>query len=586
MAVVAVWLAPERHEATSVLVVEDPGASQIFESTGSQAPDRYVQDQVAILQSTAVAQTATEIAGALDPDASIEIEELIDHAEIGSTRSSNVIEVVYMDSEPARAISLANSIAEAYQEVRRTEALASFVRAIDELDESIASLDTEVATLQMEVEDLRYGDPARAELFNQYELSLQKLGELQGALSDSTPEQDVDSLRAELDDVSQQLQTLQLVLNLDVLRPELVALLNRQEEASSRRSELAARRAQLEVDAELASGVALYFPATATEPGGLSLALAVVGGGVAGFFIGLAFAYLLFGRRHTIDSRLAPQQILSAPLLAEIPDFDDERLDTFIPVYAAAKSVAAESFRFAAAALELQGRADKPPSLAEGGLIGETAARRNLVVVVSAEEDDGKSVVTANTALASCWTGNRVLVIDADFGSQTQARLLMQSEMPHHGLADVIAGEVTLQAAVRTVQLNPELRLDLLTRGQVPVSATDLLRSHEADEFFASVAENYDLVLIDTPPLLRVAYSSVLCRHANRAMVVVLHGSDESTLENLSDRLRLIGTPITGYVYNRAPLESHRGGYGGSLQDVLGATVQNSSEPPQAKHRR
>lgn len=45
--------------------------------------------------------------------------------------------------------------------------------------------------------------------------------------------------------------------------------------------------------------------------------------------------------------------------------------------------------------------------------------------MVSAEDGDGRPVVLANAALASCWTGNRVLVIDADFGSQSQASFLM-----------------------------------------------------------------------------------------------------------------------------------------------------------------
>lgn len=583
----AVLLAPARYNATSVLVVQDPGASQLFENTAALSPDRYVQDQVAILQSNSVARRAIELAGATDPEAAIEIEELVDHAQIVSNRSSNVIEVIYTDSDRELSLVFANSIAEAYQEVRRTEALASIVRAIEELDSSVSVLDGEIEAVQAEIEELRFGHPSRTELFRQYEEALGRLAELQQELTLAEGETQRDVVRAQLADVTQQLQTLQLVLNLDVERPEILALLGRLEEATDLRSDLAARGAQLEVDAELASGVALYFPASAAETAGLPLAVAVLGGALAGLLVGIAVSFLLAGRRQIIDSRLIPREILSAPLLAEIPDFREERLKTELPVFAAPRSVAAEAFRFAAAALELRGNEGSAGSseLSDNLFAGPKQAS-NVVVVVSAEEGDGKSVVVANTALASCWTGNRVLVIDADFGSQSQARLFQQRDMEHVGLAEVIAGEMSLQSAARTVELSFELRLDLLTRGRIPLSATDLLRSKEAEAFFSSVADNYDLVVIDSPPLLRVAYATILCRHSDRAVVVVPHGSDADTLESLSDRLGMVGTDVTGYVYNRAPLDHDQGIYGGSLQDVVGTGPEDTSETHQAKHRR
>lgn len=77
----------------------------------------------------------------------------------------------------------------------------------------------------------------------------------------------------------------------------------------------------------------------------------------------------------------------------------------------------------------------------------------------------------------------------------------MQSNLPKAGLGEVIAGEVSPRRAFHTVELSPELRLDLLTLGQIPISATDLFRSEEADSFFASISDDYDLVLVDTPPL-------------------------------------------------------------------------------------
>jgi tyrosine-protein kinase Etk/Wzc len=582
-AFLAASLVQDRFVASSILVVEDPRASQLFDTGGIQAPDRYVQDQVAILQSTAVATRATEIAASPGSPLRVDTKELIEKSQIASSRSSNVIEVRYTDSDAERAIVLANAVAEAYQEVRRTEALASFVRALEELDVSIAALDSQLVQIQGQIEDLSFEDPARSALFADYELALARMNELQGSVEGATSAE-LDLVRVQLDDVLQQLQTLQLVLNLDAQRPGLVALLNQREDVTGRRSVLAARRAQLEVDAELSSGVALYFPSTAAESAGLPLAMALVAGFGAGGLVGVGLAYLLTHRRQAIETRSAPQAILSAPLLAEIPDFEDEGLRTVLPVYAAPRSVAAEAFRFAAAAVGLRMETqESPEQLSEAPLFGASRSPLTTLAVVSADEGDGKSVVVANTALASCWAGNRVLVIDADFGAQAQTHLLLSAGAPFYGLTDVITGEISLAEAVQQVELTLDSRFDLLTRGQVPVSATDLLRSEEAARFFAAITAEYDLVLIDTPPLLRVAYSSILARHADRVLVVVPHLGLTPAVEEVRDRLGLVGTPIAGYVYNKAPLEADMQDHGGSTLDVLRFRRDESDE---SRHRR
>ena len=584
IAFLAALLVPQGFLASSILVVEDPKASQIFNTTGVQAPDRYVQDQVSILESTAVAKRATELAAETDPDVQVDTKEATKRAQIASNRSSNVIEVNYTDPDANQAIVMANAIAEAYQEVRRTEALASFDRALTELDTSIASLDQELADLQQQIEDLTVGDPARAALISDYEDALVRLDDLQARAEETTGEAQT-QIRDELDDVYQQLQALQLVFSLDAQRPDLVVLLNHQNDATNRRSTLTARRDQLGVDAELSSGIALYFPSTASEEAGLSAALALIAGFLAGLMVGFGLAYLLARRRHTIATRSAAQVVLAAPLLAEIPDFDDEGLASPLPVYASPRSVAAEAFRFAAAAIELKLDEDQPLGpTSTAAPSAEVRSGPTTVAFVSAHEGDGKSVVVANTALASCWAGNRVLVIDADFGAQAQAELLLSGDSRLSGLGDVIIGEISLRGAVQHVDFGVDLRFDLLTKGQVPVSATDLLRSDEATGFFDSIAGQYDLVLIDTPPLLRVAYSSILARQADRVVVVVPHMSPASAVEGVRERLDLVGTPVAGYIYNRSPLDSEMISYGGSRDDFH--ATDGSTEPPTSDHRR
>ena len=80
----------------------------------------------------------------------------------------------------------------------------------------------------------------------------------------------------------------------------------------------------------------------------------------------------------------------------------------------------------------------------------------------------------------------------------------------------------------------------------------------------------YDLVLIDAPPLLRVAYATTLARLADRGMVVVAHGGDVHVAEELRDQIELVGTQPIGYVYNMAPLRAEMTLSAGSMADTLG----------------
>jgi Mrp family chromosome partitioning ATPase len=85
------------------------------------------------------------------------------------------------------------------------------------------------------------------------------------------------------------------------------------------------------------------------------------------------------------------------------------------------------------------------------------------------------------------------------------------------------------------------------------VTAADLLRQSSAQEFFLSIREQYDLVLVDTPPLLQVAYASTLLRYVDAGLVIVGHESPVAELEEVANRMAFFGVPVLGYVYNKTP---------------------------------
>jgi Mrp family chromosome partitioning ATPase len=266
-------------------------------------------------------------------------------------------------------------------------------------------------------------------------------------------------------------------------------------------------------------------------------------GVVLGLLAGGSGAYLLSLRRRRLANKMEPEAVLGVPLIVDIPNFADDKVRSKLPVRTAPASASAEAFRFVAAALDVA-----HPTPHGTDLPGQ------LFVFTSPLLGDGKTTVTANTALAAARRGWRVLAVDADFADQALTRLLLEGEQPSRGLTQVLSGEAQIGDVVETLEVGGEASFDLLSRGSRPASASDMFRSNAAREFFAGITRAYDVVLVDSPAMLHTAYASTLSSYADRAVVVVPHRALVRDLEAFRDRVALVGTSLSGYVYNKAPL--------------------------------
>lgn len=564
-------LQPARYEAVASFVVQDPRASAVFEMAGGQQPDRFVADQVAILESTLLAQRAALMAA--ESRLPLSADDLLDYGRSVSSPDSDHIEIWFEADTPASAVSGANAIAQAYQAIRRESTAQNYTAALEQLDQSIAGVAEELIGIGEEISARLAPDPAREELNRQFTEALVRLAELQEALAAGSATADpatTAATRATLDDLLRQFQTLQVIGDLEGRTTEVTVLLEQQREAIGRQSILIQRRDELKVDAQLEStGIVLFAPALEAEEKDSVLPRALAAGLIVGGLLGAGASYLLALRRRPFGDRLQPASILGAPFLGEVPDFRDEGIKGKLPIQAVPTSASAEAFRFVAAALSVQlGHRDseRPPGGAKP--ISDRRPVR-LLVMVSARLGDGKTVVAVNTALASARQGNRVLVIDADFGNQRLTTLLSGDQLGP-GLTELVYRGRQLADVVQVVDLSGGATIDLLSRGQEAVTAPELFGSPAVQDFFASVREEYDLVLIDAPPLLQVAYASTVVRLADRALVVVPHRGDVRAAKELAERLALLGTEAAGYVYNRAPLRVDMTRSEGSLKDVLG----------------
>lgn len=569
--------------AQATLAVQDPRSSNLFDQAFPDAPERYVEGQVAIIRSRSVARRAVEIAAEQNPPIEVTVAEVVGGLTVSGSSSSDIVTLSYTADTQREAIGVVNAVAVAYQEVGRVTADTTFSDAIAELDVSIAELQAELVALENQLSDRQKDvlaaldvNPARVLRQQLLDGLVAELLELEPPPTNSSDEL-INRFSSQVQVLSLQISTLQgdldrertLILALEREDPDRAVIIGLQDEAKRRLTDLQTRRDQLAVDADLSSnGVVFYSPAETAVPS--SSALYIVLGFLAGLALGVGGAVLLSRRRRRFASRNEPEQILGTRLLADVPNFKEERVSSMLPVVDAPTTASAEAFRFVSASISLQ---QLWPTRDDG------SKNFKSVVALSAGLFEGKTVVTANTAFAAAREGHKVLLIDADFGNQQLTELILGDGPPLVGMTDVVAGGSTLAKAVVNVPQDSAGSLGLLSRGTAAVRAPDFFSAPATQKLFNEISTKYDLVLIDAPPLLRVAYATTLARLADRAMLVVAHGEDVHAAEELRDQMELVGIPLVGYVYNVAPLRPEMTVSAGSMADTLGEHPNAAKKP-------
>jgi Mrp family chromosome partitioning ATPase len=304
---------------------------------------------------------------------------------------------------------------------------------------------------------------------------------------------------------------------------------------------LTSLRDEIAVGSELAStGITFVSPAAPATRADLSVPVAGVLGLIIGLIIGSVIARWMALRERRLSDYAEPGRILAAPLLADVPDFSSERLTSPIPVRDHSASATAETFRFAASNMAVRLK----------------ALDMKCVSVVSGTVGDGKSTVAANLGYAATGLGSdgsRVLLSDADFSDQTLTSML-GVPLDSAGLTEVAISNAPLSFAAQALAWTGPGQIFLLPRGDLPVDTQSFFWSDDVRRVIEEAREDFDLVIIDTPPLLQVAYAGNLARLADSSVVVARHRGNSAELAEVRDRLTLLARQSIGYVYNKAPM--------------------------------
>jgi polysaccharide biosynthesis transport protein len=174
-----------------------------------------------------------------------------------------------------------------------------------------------------------------------------------------------------------------------------------------------------------------------------------------------------------------------------------------------------------------------------------------VIVLTSPGPGAGKTTVTCNLGVAMAQTGRRVLLVDADLRGPTLHRVLKLSNS--WGLCDVLCSDNPINN-IGTSQLvrHTDIQgLDLLPAGTTRESPSHLLYSPRLVELFRRLMQEYDLVLIDSPPMMHLADARALGRVANGVVLVLRSGQTTVAQAQLAVR-RFVedGTHVVGTILN------------------------------------
>lgn len=541
------------YQAVATLIINDTRAANPFSLGDSgvpsnQASERYLADQVEILRSSDVAIAASELLGGeFDP------QQVLLRRSVSGDLTSNRIAISFDADSPDAAKRGADAVADGYVEVRQRTVEDTANTALAKLDALLANLQQTIDDLGGRIGILQRGSDARNELEQQLDEALAKFAALSRDRDAAPLGSEVRAnLNAQLDELLRDFQAWEIILRDEAPDPELTALIAEQDAATAEHAALTTRRNSLAVDAEvIAGGVALFSPAPLPEdPSGFPLDLVLAVAAALGLALGAAMAYGLSLRRTNFSDRSQPELLLGAPMLGEVPDLHHEQLKSALPILEQPKSAAAESFRFIASAISSQqGRA-----LAAG----EEPAR--VLAVASAVADNGRTMVTANTAIAFAQEGHRVLVVDADFNQQGVTSILAPSRRPSVGIADVVEkGLRPVEAIVQIdevqehdVVLGGRGSVDLVSQGGSGAAAASVFTQPAVTHMLELLAAEYDLVVVDSPPLLEVAYSRAVINLTDATLAVISHGQSMRSVRDFREQLDLAAAPVVGYVYDRS----------------------------------
>ena len=284
--------------------------------------------------------------------------------------------------------------------------------------------------------------------------------------------------------------------------------------------------------------------------GNLNLTRNLVLGIMLGVVMGAAFAILELLLKPTLLTLTDVERRLRVPLLGTIGENDDET-----PIQTEL--------------LSKDNNTAERTGLADSYLAAAYALKRRLsglehpiVAITSAERGEGRTVITACLAAALSQIGVRVLAADFDFQNPMLTGLFFEEVEPERSINALYRGETHPRDAVAAVNGTLDLLPALLEREPIPLN-------HITLDLIRRLRDDYDMILVDTPPVGQIADTMVLNELTELSLFVIQYdGATQAVLKDALKRLDSVDMRVIGSIVNRVKsrLNTHRNGQQSSAE--------------------
>jgi polysaccharide biosynthesis transport protein len=546
----------KQYTATAQLLVQP--ASTVNNAVVQQtASSDQVLTEMQLLTSTPVKQAVQKVLK-ISQFAKVP---LASTAELGQT---NVITVSAKSGTPRGAKTIADAYADAFVAYERTAAIGNQTAAESQLQSQINTLDNQIAGLEKSANSNSARDTSQlATLLGQEDTLKTELTQLQAKTATASNATAEATLSTQINVLSGQISTLQA--STTTTSPQLAALLSEDEV-------LKEELAQLQVNGAISTGIVqlvspAILPTSPSSPKPLRDGVLAV---LLGLVLGIALALLIERFDDDIYTKEDAEAAAGAPVLAMVPLLASwkPKQGPYLVAKREPNSPATEAYRSLHTALQFAAHDE-----------GFTT-----ILVTSPSSAEGKTSTAANLGVVIAGTNKHTVLVDCDLRRPRLAQFLDVGGAV--GFTNVLLDDCSLADAVQTVP--GVANLFVLSAGTIPHNPAELLGSPRATRLFNRLQETFDVVVIDSPPLLPVTDALILSKTSDVTLLVAASGgTDKGALQRAAELLVQAEARHVGIVLNEVSRRTGYGygGYGYEYKSAASPTVNGNGADPLQKLR-
>lgn len=277
-------------------------------------------------------------------------------------------------------------------------------------------------------------------------------------------------------------------------------------------------------------------------------------GVVLGLFGGIGLAFFLEYLDNTVKTPEDIEDRFNVPVLGTVGLSKDKNQTLLDIVTESDNSPLSECFKSLRTSIFLSS-ADHPPK---------------AILVTSMSPQEGKSSISSSLAVTIAKTGKSTILIDADMRRPKQHKLFNIENIT--GLSSFLAG----LSHKDLIQSNVRTSLDVMTAGPIPPNPSELLSSERFGKMIHKLNASYDMIIVDTPPVISVSDALIIAKHCQGAIVITVAGSTTYELVNKGIKLfKDVSAPLTGMVINK--FDARKSGYYYGYGDYYYSSSSESS---------